>query len=198
MCEHSTEHEYGRRRLLLLGAGATLASVTGCLGGAASNAGAPAAVALPDDATCDVCGMVLGQHPGSTAEVFYADNSPEGHDNPARFDSTWEAYQYDFQHGEQGWESAAFYVTDYSAVEYGIPTEGGDAFLSRHVEAEAFAPVEEVTYVVGSAVRGAMGRDLVAFTDEGDAEAFRADHGGELTTHGEVTPELVAGLGTDM
>lgn len=197
MQQNSAEDsKYRRRRVLLASAGVAATFVAGCLGEeTVSEADAPAVAALSDDATCDVCGMVLSQHPGATAEVFYADNSPEGHDNPARFDSTWEAYQYEFERDEQGWKETAFYVTDYSSVDYNLFTEGDDTFISRHMETDAFAPVEEVTYVVGSAVKGAMGKDLFAFTAEADAEAFQSEHSGDLATHGEITPEVVAGLG---
>lgn len=184
---------YGRRQTLLAGAGVVLAAAAGCLGG--DGADAPAPVTLPDGATCDVCGMVIGQQPGPTAEIFYADHGPEGHDDPARFDSTWEAYQYDFEREERGWERTAFYVTDYSSVEYAVTAEGGDRSVSTHPQQAAFAPAEDVTYVVGSEVEGAMGQDLIAFTDEGDAESFRSQYGGELATHDEVTPAVIAGLG---
>ena len=190
------QRECRRRQLLLTGAGVTLTSVAGCLGGgAASEANAPAVASLPNDATCDVCGMVLSQHPGSTAEIFYAEHSPEGHENPARFDTTWEAYQYEFEHDNQGWAETAFYVTDYSSVDYSTFSEGDDTFISRHMETDAFAPVEDVTYVVGSAVKGAMGKDLFAFTAKEDAEAFQSEYDGDLATHDEITPEVIAGLG---
>ncbi|SFK66285.1 Nitrous oxide reductase accessory protein NosL [Halogranum rubrum] len=179
-----------------MGAAVSLTSVAGCLGdGGNGDTDTPAAITLPDDATCDVCGMVISQHPGPTAEIFYIDNSPEGHDNPARFDSTWEAYQYDFEHANQGWEHSAFYVTDYSSVEYSLPEERGSTFISTHPEKEAFALVEDVTYVVGSRVQGAMGSDLIGFTEKSDAESFQSEHGGELITHGDVSPEVIAGLG---
>ena len=197
MPRHSTNRLKHRRRFLLASASVTLASIAGCLGGGAvSGSDTPAVVALPEDATCDVCGMTISQHPGSTAQVFYADQRPEGHENPARFDSTWEAYQYDFEHDSNGWEKTAFYVTDYSSADYSILAEDGDTFISRHTEKEAFAPVADVTYVVGSVVKGAMGNDLFAFTARKDAEAFRSDHGGDLTTHDGITPEVIANLGT--
>ncbi|EMA56060.1 nitrous oxide reductase accessory protein NosL [Halococcus thailandensis] len=189
--------KYRRRRILLAGASVTLASITGCLGGGAvSEADTPAVAALAEDATCDVCGMTISQHPGSTAQIFYADHSPDGHANPARFDTTWEAYQYEFKHDDQGWEETAFYVTDYSSVDYSISTESSDTFISRHTKKGAFALVADVTYVVGSAVKGAMGKDLFAFTAQKDAETFQSDHGGDLTTHDEITPEVVADLST--
>lgn len=185
-----------RRRALLIGVTLALSSAAGCLGdGQSGDTEAPAAVTLPDDATCDVCGMVISQHPGPTAEIFYAEHSPEGHDNPARFDSTWEAYQYDFERMNQGWEKTAFYVTDYSSVEYSLSEERGSTLISTHPQREAFILAEDVTFVAGSAVEGAMGKDLIGFTDELDAESFQTEHGGELITHGDVSPEVIAGLG---
>ncbi|MGQ4557012.1 nitrous oxide reductase accessory protein NosL [Halobellus sp. GM3] len=185
-----------RRRFLLAGAGTAAASVAGCLGGSGGGDGdAPAAVTVPEDATCDVCGMVIRQHPGPTAEIFYADREPEDHENPARFDSTWEAYQYEFERDDEGWEDVAFYVTDYSAVEYEVFEDGGDTLITRHYEASMFAPAADVTYVVDSEVKGTMGRDLIGFSDRADAESFQSSHGGSLTAHDGVTPEVVAGLG---
>ncbi|MFB6093087.1 MAG: nitrous oxide reductase accessory protein NosL [Haloquadratum sp.] len=184
-----------RRRLLLATGGALSASLAGCLGGGGDGADAPDAVTVPEGATCDVCGMVIRQHPGPTTEIFYADHEPSGHDNPARFDSTWEAYQYEFEREGRGWTDTAFYVTDYSSVDYRITTDGGDKLISRHYRASAFAPASAVTYVVNSEVKGTMGRDLLGFTDRDDAESFKAEHGGSLTTHEGVTPEVIAGLG---
>jgi copper chaperone NosL len=180
------------RRRVLSGAGAVLASgLAGCLGGGGGEA--PDPVTLSEDADCDVCGMVISQHPGATAEIFYADVDPAGHDNPARFDSTWEAFQFDFQHDD--WTREAFYVTDYSSVDYSIHTEQGQPVISTHYDRESFADATDVTFVVGSEVVGAMGRDLIGFADRDDATAFRDDHGGELAEFDEVTPEVVSSLG---
>jgi len=182
------------RRTLLTGAATLVVGATaGCLGGG-DGGETPAAVTLTDDDTCDVCGMVIPQHPGPTAEIFY-DRDPSGHPNPARFDSTWEAFQYDFERRDRGWTRRAFYVTDYSAVDYELFSEGGDTFVSTHTEAEAFAAAESVTFVVDSEVIGAMGRDLIGFGDRADAESFRAEHGGSLVGLDDVTPEMIAQLG---
>jgi nitrous oxide reductase accessory protein NosL len=53
----------------------------------------------------------------------------------------------------------------------------------------------EVTFVAGSEVKGAMGRDLVAFSREADAQSFSDEYGGDLLTLGDVTPEVIAQLG---
>ncbi|GGI97571.1 hypothetical protein GCM10008995_04330 [Halobellus salinus] len=178
---------------MVAGAGTAAVSVAGCLGG--GEAETPDPVTVPEKATCDVCGMVISQHPGPTAEVFYPDRDPSGHDNPARFDSVWEAYQYEFGKDSAGWEDAAFYVTDHSSVSYETFEDGSDTLISRHYDASSFAAASDVTYVVGSAVKGTMGRDLLGFSGRSDAEAFQSEWGGSLTTHDGVTPEVVAGLG---
>lgn len=204
MCGHRSTRESDdvgrvrvrRRPLLAAAGGATSLAVGGCLGsGSGAGSDAPAAVTIPEGATCDVCGMTIRQHPGPTTQIFYAEQRPGGHDNPARFDSTWEAYRYAFERADRGWAEVAFYVTDYAAVDYAVFEDGDDLLVTRHHRASAFAPASEVTYVVDSDVKGTMGRDLIAFGDRDEAEAFRSEHGGSLTAHDGVTAETVAGLG---
>lgn len=181
------------RRSVLVGGAAAVAGLAGC--SALDSGSAPAPVALTTDDQCDGCGMVIPNHPGPVAEIFYADERPSDHDNPAHFCSTWEAFQYDFERQDRGWTVEAFYVTDYSTVDYEVRQSGGDTVLSSHPEADAFADAETVTFVVGSEVKGAMGRDLVGFTDSDDAESFRAEYGGRLAAFDEVTRETVDQLG---
>jgi len=201
-CWHSHHEASGladvsRRRVL----GATAAAVAatgglaGCLSGGDGGSEAPDPVTLDESDSCDVCGMVVPNHPGPTSEVFYADEEPAGHANPARFDSTWEAFQFDFERQDRGWSREAFYVTDYSAVDYDVFEDGGDTLVSTHPEADAFADAESVTFVVGSEVVGAMGQDLIGFGDEGDAEAFQSEYGGDLAEFGDVDEATVASLG---
>jgi len=176
------------RRRTLVGGVAVLTTLAGCSSGEADR---PDPITLTTEHQCDVCGMVIPNHPGPSAEIFYADNSPSGHGNPARFDSTWEAFQYDF---DREWDVDVFYVTDYSAVEYSVTESGDDKLISTHPGAEAFVDAESVTFVVGSEVKGAMGRDLIAFSEESDASSFRDEYGGSLATAEEVTRETIAGL----
>jgi nitrous oxide reductase accessory protein NosL len=181
-----------RRRTVVTATGTVIVGgLAGCLGGSQDDG--PDPVTLTETAECDVCGMVISQHPGPTTEIFYADADPGGHGNPARFDSTWEAFQFDFQHDD--WTREAFYVTDYSAVDYTIDTEQGDSVISTHYNEEAFVDATEITFVIDSKVIGAMGRDLIGFSDQADAEAFRDEYGGELIEFGEVTPEVISTLG---
>ncbi|ELZ24981.1 NosL family protein [Halosimplex carlsbadense 2-9-1] len=181
------------RRTLLAGGAATLAALAGC--GSSDSGAAPDAVGLTTEDRCEVCGMVIPNHPGPSAEIFYADERPSGHDNPARFDSTWEAFQYDFERRDRGWSREAFYVTDYSAVDYSVTEEGGDRVVSTYPKADAFVDAESVTFVVGSDVKGAMGKDLIAFSTESDAESFADEYGGSLAGFDDVSRETIAQLG---
>ncbi|MFB6202481.1 MAG: nitrous oxide reductase accessory protein NosL [Halorhabdus sp.] len=180
-----------RRRVLGAVGAATTLGLAGCL-----SAQTPDPVTLTDDDACDVCGMIIPHHPGPSAEIFYRNKDPSGHDNPARFDSTWEAFEYDFDRRDRGWTRAAFYVTDYAAVDYEVRTEAGTQLISTHPQRSAFidALSASVTFVVGSSVEGAMGQDLIGFSDEADAEAFRGEYGGNLVAFGEVTRSMVGQL----
>jgi nitrous oxide reductase accessory protein NosL len=179
---------------VLASAGGGLALVLAGCGGDTQQA-TPDPITLTTDHTCDVCGMVIPNHPGPSTEIFYADQEPSGHANPARFDSTWEAFQYDFERQDRGWSRTAFYVTDYSAVEYEVFTDAGTQLISTHPQAEAFVAAATVTFVAGSAVEGAMGKDLIAFSVQSDAESFQREYGGALVTFDEVTPTLIDQLG---
>jgi nitrous oxide reductase accessory protein NosL len=151
------------------------------------------AITLTEEDHCDVCGMVIPNHPGPSSEIFYADSQPNDHANPARFDSTWEAFKFDF--AREDWTRQAFFVTDYSSVEYELITDGGQQLISRHVDAASFVDAQSVTFVVGSEVVGTMGDDLIAFSDEPDANAFSQEYGGDLVTFDDVTPTMISQLG---
>lgn len=198
-CGHSEPSERGAtltRRAVVAGGLGLIGGLAGCQG-SDSGGEVPEPVGLDQSDECEVCGMVIPNHPGPSAEVFYVDEEPSGHENPARFCSTWEAFQYDFERQDRGWERAAFYVTDYSAVDYELTTDGGDVLLSTHPEAEAFVDATEVAFVVGSEVKGAMGRDLIGFSAADDAESFQSDHGGDLLTFDEVTRDTIAQLASN-
>ncbi len=181
------------RRAVVVGGLGLVAGLAGCQG---SDPGGetPEPVGLDQSDQCEVCGMVIPNHPGPSAEIFYADEQPSGHENPARFCSTWEAFQYDFERQDRGWTREAFYATDYSAVDYDLTTDGGDVLISTHPGAEAFVDATTVTFVVGSEVKGSMGQDLIGFSGADDAEAFQSEHGGDLLAFDDVTRDTIAQL----
>jgi nitrous oxide reductase accessory protein NosL len=199
-CPHKPETETRTRvsrRQVLAGGVALAAGLAGCQGSNGTDGETPEPISLTQSDQCEVCGMVIPNHPGPTTEIFYRDQQPSGHENPARFDSTWEAFQYDFERQNQGWEWSAFYVTDYSAVDYELFTDAGDTLISTHVAAADFVDATTVTFVVGSEVKGAMGRDLIAFSEEADAEQFQSDYGGDRRGFDEITKQTIAGLGRE-
>ncbi|WP_340099855.1 nitrous oxide reductase accessory protein NosL [Salinibaculum salinum] len=183
------------RRTVLAGSAAVALGLSGCLGSDGDDGGdVPEPISLTQDDQCEVCGMVIPNHPGPNAQIFYADQTPTGHPNPAHFCSTWEAFQYDFERQNEGWNRDVFYVTDYSSVDYELTTDAGDTLISTHVEADAFVDAAGVTFVAGSEVKGAMGRDLIGFSDQADAEDFQSEYGGTVVAFEDVTESTIAEL----
>jgi nitrous oxide reductase accessory protein NosL len=188
-CDHGTR----RRRVLGAGAAGVAASLTGCLGSLTGDGTeAPPADAIAEDADCDVCGMIVAKHPGPNGQLFYDEESPDGHDNPARFDALKQCFfPYKLEHDAMGWSETAAYVTDYSAVDYDVSAESGATTISSHVAASAFAPAADLQYVVGSEVQGAMGPDFVPFSDGDDAAAFADEYGGDVVAFDDIGEGLV-------
>lgn len=196
MCGEHNPTCRSTRRAFLASAAASSAALAGCVGGISGGGGgaAPDPITLTDEHTCDACGMVIPMHPGPTAQIFYRENRPEGHDNPARFCSAWESFAYRFEHDEMGWNAEAFYVTDYSSVDYSLNEEGKAVYVSSHPAAEAHVNAEELVYVVGSEAKSSMGGDLFPFSVREDATVFVDDHGGEIAAYDDITPELIGQL----
>lgn len=175
--DHRTGRRYRRRSILTAAGAGVLMGLAGCLGGS----GRAEPVSLTGGEACDVCGMVIEKHPGPNGQIFYRDRSPEGHANPARFDSLKQCFfPYLFEHRQRGWSAAGLFVTDYSAVEYTVDTGADEPFISSHPEAGAFAPARDLSYVVGSQVVGAMGPDFIPFSNRDDADGFAEEFGGEV------------------
>lgn len=183
------DHPIHRRAVLAAGTGLAAAVLAGCLG---SGGEQPDPVSIPENAQCDVCGMVIANHPGPNGQIFYRDQSPEGRDNPAWFCSLKSCFfPYRLEKDRLGWTVAAMYVTDYSSVDYELTTSGGETYISSHLEAETFGPAEDLEYVVGSDVQGAMGPDFYPFSSTGSAEGFAGEHGGRLLRFDDIGPDLV-------
>ena len=164
-----------------------IAGLAGCLSPAAATP-----VTIPQDARCDRCGMMIHAHPGPTAQVFFVDTGPHGREGPAWFDSTWEAYQFVFEHEApiRGW-----FVTDYSTIDTAVQEDGGVPTIARAVHVDSFHEVDGISYVADSRVIGAMGRDLIGFSRRDEAVSFQEAYGGSVLTHEAVTPEVIGLLG---
>lgn len=171
-----------------------VAATAGCLGGGGAGDDVPAPIALTGNKQCDVCGMIIEQHPGPVGQLFYANNAPEGHDNPAWFCSAWETFAYNFDRESEGWTLSGGYLTDYSSVEYELYDDGGSTFITAHLEPESFGRMNELYYVAGTDIKGAMGNDLIPFSDEADADSFAEEHGGTVYRENDISRDLIAQL----
>lgn len=178
------------RRTVLKAGGAVLSvSIAGCLGGTEQST---APIGLAGSLQCDVCGMVIEKHPGPNGQIFFADQTPTGHAAPARFDSLKQClFPYLLERKQQGWTPTSIYVTDYSAVEYTIQTQGSKTFISSHVDPASFASASALVYVVGSAVEGAMGPDFIPFSTDSDATAFRDEYGGDILEYDQIDASVI-------
>jgi nitrous oxide reductase accessory protein NosL len=184
-----------RRALLAATGAATATALAGCLGGDSggdTDDEPPAPIALSGGKSDDFGGMVIGEHFGPNGQIFYANNSPDGHDNPAWFHTLAATlFPYYFEHKRQDWTAEAVYVTDYSAVDYELTTQGDKTYISTHTAADTFGDAEAMTYVASSRVMGGMGADLIPFGDDADASAFVSEHGGRTIEFGDINREFV-------
>jgi copper chaperone NosL len=194
-----SDTEAGRTRRTVLSAVAVggVGALAGCLGGDRSG---PDPVPLDDGQECDYCNMRIEMHPGPVGESFYGDDAPpslpEDRENGiAWFCSTTCTYNYILENEERGHEPTISYGTDYSSVDYELKSQSGTTVISAHLGAGSFADLHDLTFVANSEVEGAMGKSLIGFTDDADAESFADEHGGERLAHDDVTREVLSGLG---
>lgn len=123
---------------------------------------------------CPVCGMLVARYPAWIATIVYAD----GH--ASHFDGAKDMFKYLFDpqryaNNRDPEQILAIGVTEY----YGL----------TRINAET------AWYVLGSAVLGPMGHELIPLASLDDAEEFLADHNGVVIVRfGDVTPEMIDSL----
>jgi len=190
MCEHAVT----RRRLLgstsLLG----IVGLAGCLGGGESASDAPDPMALDDRKTCDVCGMVIEDGHGPNGQVTFDGDYPPDRDGPAWYDSVRELYADRFAQGSRGIEPVATYVTDYASIGYEIETVDGDRYITGSIDPVTFVEASKAVFVIDSGVSGAMGAELLPFSDGDAADTFVDAEGGDVVDADDIAPELVESL----
>lgn len=156
-----------RRKGLFL---ALLSLLTVAPAGAAENA--PPAPSPRDK--CPVCGMFVAPYPNWVGRIAFKDGER------FHFDGAKDLFAYYFSPGRyrsarNRADIAEIHVTDYYSV---AAVDGRKAF-----------------YVVGSDVRGPMGKELVPFAKRSEAEGFRKDHKGQrVLRFDEVTPATLKSL----
>jgi nitrous oxide reductase accessory protein NosL len=120
---------------------------------------------------CPVCGMFVAKYPDWIAAVIFKDGSP------VFFDGVKDMMKYHFNMakyapGRTPADIRAVQVTDYYRLDL---VDGGRAF-----------------YVAGSDVYGPMGRELIPFDKEANAQEFMKDHRGTaVLTYEQIDPTIV-------
>jgi nitrous oxide reductase accessory protein NosL len=123
---------------------------------------------------CPVCGMFVAKYPDWVAAITFNDGSR------AFFDGVKDMMKYYFNMakyapGKKASDIQAIQVTDYYRLE---PMDGRRAF-----------------YVAGSDVYGPMGKELIPFEKEAEAQEFLKDHKGKTVLRfDQIDLPLVMGL----
>lgn len=123
---------------------------------------------------CMVCGMFVAKYPDWTASIVFKDAAARFFDGPKDlFTYYFSIKKYDPQRGLPDIES--IWVKDYYTL--------------------SFIDARKAFYVIGSDVLGPMGKELVAFKSEADANAFLKDHEGKkVLQFKEITLEVMKQL----
>ena len=123
---------------------------------------------------CPVCGMFVAKYPDFLAEIVFTD------DSYAFFDGAKDMFKYylnlkKYNSSKKLEDIKAIYVTDYYSLEL---IDGLKAY-----------------YVVGSDIFGPMGKELIPFQKDAEADEFMRDHSGQSKLRLEdVTKELIKSL----
>jgi nitrous oxide reductase accessory protein NosL len=123
---------------------------------------------------CPVCGMFIAKYPDWTAEIIFSDGSV------VFFDGVKDMLKYYFNLKKYNPRKAqadirSIFVMDYYALEF---IDGRKGF-----------------YVSGSDTYGPMGKELIPFEKETQAQEFMKDHKGKtVLPFGQIDLSLVMGL----
>lgn len=150
-----------------------LSIVAGC--GEEKKTTIPTPVAFDKHDRCLICGMVILNYPGAKAQTFI-----EGEKEPQKFCSVKDGFVFVLQ-PENARRLVVFYVSDYgSERKGGIP--------------EKLLNAKEATYVVGSDVRGAMGKSILPFASREEARKFASSHGGDVLGFTDINLQVLKSL----
>lgn len=118
---------------------------------------------------CPVCGMFVHKYPKWAAKVTYDKGSH------SVFDGVKDMMKFYFNPAKWGFDGIKIdnaFVTDY--------------YSNKAVQAD------KAYYVIGSDVYGPMGKELIPFNSEKNAQTFMSDHSGkEVLTFDKITEEMV-------
>ena len=130
--------------------------------------------AAPPAAKCPVCGMFVARYPDWTGSIRFRDGATVYFDGPKDLFTYFLAVG-KYAPGRASSDIAAISVKDYYAL--------------------TVIDARKAFYVVGSDVRGPMGKELVPFAKGDEARGFLGDHRGtKVLRFGEITPATLKGL----
>lgn len=169
-----------RRRACVLTAAAF--GLAGCLGGGGDtdDEEVPEPVEFPEDAQCEVCGMLVVGSYGPNGQAFFDGEYPDDTDRPAYYDSVKELFVDRFGQEDRGVDPVVAYVTDYGAFDYETTQEGDTTYVTGTTDRSSLTEASKAVYVVDSQVAGNMGTELFPFGERAAAESFVDAHGGEV------------------
>jgi copper chaperone NosL len=163
------------RRTARAGALALVAALA--LAGCEDEAEKPAPHTLTDAAIGRYCGMMLTEHEGPKGQILL-----ESSDEPLWFSSARDTLAFTVL-PEEPKDIAAIYVTDMGAA-----PSWAEPGPDNWTDARA------ASFVIGSDAEGGMGgAEAVPFADRAKAEAYAAEHGGEVVAFDAVPPDYVLG-----
>ena len=123
---------------------------------------------------CPVCGMFVAPYPNWVGQIVFKDGGRSYFDGPKDLFTYYFAPE-KYGSGRKRADIADIHVTDYYSVS---AIDGRKAF-----------------YVIGSDVRGPMGKELVPFAKKTDADGFLKDHHGKkVLSFDEITPATLKSL----
>jgi copper chaperone NosL len=132
------------------------------------------APAVPATAKCPVCGMFVARYPDWAGSIRFRDGATVYFDGPKDLFTCYLAVG-KYAPGRDRSDIAALSVKDYYAL--------------------TVIDARKAFYVIGSDVRGPMGKELVPFAKGDDARGFLNDHRGKrVLRFGEITPETLKAL----
>ncbi len=131
----------------------------------------PPPVEFTDTDSCALCGMLIMEYPGPKAQIHYRNGRVD------RFCSVQEMMSFYLQ-PDRPKDIVAIYVTDMKRADWKRPRN-------------AWIDAEGAFYVYGASISGAMGNELVPFSDRPSAEAFIARYGGKVIRFHEINMQML-------
>jgi copper chaperone NosL len=159
------------RTVRLLRAGVFLLALAACK----EDAERPAAHTMTDAAIGHYCGMMLTEHQGPKGQILL-----EGADEPVWFTSVRDTLAFTLL-PEEPKDIAAIYVSDMG----GAPSWAAPG-------PDNWTDAKAASFVINSSAEGGMGgAEAVPFADKAKAEAFAAEHGGEVVAFDAIPPDYI-------